>query len=92
MTLAPGQTPERVLEAFDQEITKIEVNPQESPEEAVRAFYTYLKARRMQDGFNLLLSLDLDLQAKAEEVTSSYLRRYGMHRASVIIMEVGCTF
>ena len=39
-----------------------------------------------QDGYNLLLSLDLDLQAKAEEVTSTYLRRYGMHKASVIIM------
>ena len=25
-----------------------------SPSEAVRAFYTYLKARRMTDGFNLL--------------------------------------
>ena len=38
----------------DQEITKIEVDPSTSPEEAVRAFYTYLKARRMKDGFNLL--------------------------------------
>lgn len=38
----------------DQEITKIEVDPSISPEEAVRAFYTYLKARRMKDGFNLL--------------------------------------
>ena len=38
----------------DQEITKIEVHPEESPTEAVKAFYTYLKARRMPDGFNLL--------------------------------------
>jgi len=38
----------------DQGITKIEVDPSISPEEAVRAFYTYLKARRMEDGFNLL--------------------------------------
>jgi len=38
----------------DQAITKIEVDPSLSPEEAVRAFYTYLKARRMEDGFNLL--------------------------------------
>ena len=38
----------------DQEISKIEVDPSLSPEEAVRAFYTYLKARRMEDGFNLL--------------------------------------
>ena len=38
----------------DQAITKIEVDPSASPEEAVRAFYTYLKARRMEDGFKLL--------------------------------------
>lgn len=38
----------------DQNITKINVNPSLSPEEAVRAFYVYLKARRMEDGFNLL--------------------------------------
>lgn len=38
----------------DQNITKIEVDPSKSPEDAVRAFYTYLKARRMQDGFDLL--------------------------------------
>ena len=38
----------------DQEIAKIEVDPSISPEESVRAFYTYLKARRMRDGFNLL--------------------------------------
>lgn len=38
----------------DQEIVKIDVNPSASPEEAVKAYYTYLKTRRMQDGFNLL--------------------------------------
>lgn len=38
----------------DQSITKIEVDPSVSPEEAVKAFYTYLKARRMEDGFGLL--------------------------------------
>jgi|SRR3989344_1264852 len=38
----------------DQNITKIQVDPSISPEEAVRAFYVYLKARRMEDGFNLL--------------------------------------
>lgn len=38
----------------DQDITKIEVHPSVSPEEAVRAFYTYLKARRMEEGFALL--------------------------------------
>jgi len=45
----------RLLPAFtDQEIAKINVDPSISPEEAVRAFYVYLKARRMEDGFNLL--------------------------------------
>ncbi len=38
----------------DQEIVKIKVDPSLSPEEAVRAFYTYLKARRMEEGFALL--------------------------------------
>jgi hypothetical protein len=38
----------------DEHVTKIEVHPEESPEQAVTAFYIYLKARRMQDGFNLL--------------------------------------
>lgn len=46
---------QRLLPGFtDQEITKIEVDPSESPEEAVRAFYVYLKARRMREGFDLL--------------------------------------
>lgn len=44
--LVPGFT--------DQGITKISVDPSLSPEEAVKAFYTYLKARRMEDGFKLL--------------------------------------
>ena len=38
----------------DLEITKIEVDPSKSPEEAVYAFYTYLKARQMEKGYNLL--------------------------------------
>lgn len=38
----------------DQNISKIQVDPSVSPEEAVKAFYTYLKARRMEEGFNLL--------------------------------------
>ena len=46
---------QRLLPDFtDQEIAKIEVDPSISPEEAVKAFYVYLKARRMEDGFNLL--------------------------------------
>ena len=40
----------------DQEIEKIEVDASKSPEDAVFAFYTYLKARRMKDGFELLSS------------------------------------
>lgn len=38
----------------DQNIAKINVDPSKSPEDAVYAFYTYLKARRMEDGFKLL--------------------------------------
>lgn len=38
----------------DQEIQKINVDPSISPEEAVKAFYTYLKARNMKEGFALL--------------------------------------
>lgn len=38
----------------DQDIVKIKVDPSASPEEAVKAFYTYLKARRMEEGFKLL--------------------------------------
>jgi hypothetical protein len=45
----------RLVPTFtDQEIAKINVDPAKSPEDAVYAFYTYLKTRRMQDGFNLL--------------------------------------
>jgi len=38
----------------DQNIKKINIDPSISPEDAVKAFYTYLKARRMEDGFKLL--------------------------------------
>lgn len=38
----------------DENVAKINVDASKSPEEAVRAFYTYLKARRMEDGFKLL--------------------------------------
>jgi hypothetical protein len=38
----------------DQNVTKIEVDASKSPEDAVKAFYTYLKARRMEEGFKLL--------------------------------------
>jgi len=38
------------------------------------------------DGSNLLLSLDFDLQQKAEEVTKAYLKKANLQRASVVIM------
>ncbi len=38
------------------------------------------------NGENLLLSLDFNLQQKAEEITQSYLQKAGLHRAAVIIM------
>lgn len=45
----------KMLPAFtDQDIAKITVDPSKSPADAVTAFYTYLKARRMEDGFKLL--------------------------------------
>lgn len=52
-----GDQAENLIPGFtDQGIEKIEVDPSLSPEEAVKAFYTYLKARRMEDGFSLLSS------------------------------------
>lgn len=39
-----------------------------------------------QDGSNLLLALDLDLQQKAEEVATAYLKKANLHRASIVIM------
>ncbi|MGB9911315.1 MAG: S1 family peptidase [Microgenomates group bacterium] len=55
----------------DQEIKKIEVDPSKSPEEAVRAFYTYIKARRMKDGF-ALLSREYLKKTNFEEWTSRF--------------------
>ncbi len=55
----------------DQNITKIEVDPSASPEEAVRAFYTYLKARRMTEGFNLLSKKYLE-KTNFEEWTNRF--------------------
>ncbi len=46
---------ESIVATFtDQQVKKISVDPSVSPEEAVKGFYTYLKARRMEDGFKLL--------------------------------------
>lgn len=38
----------------DTDVAKINVDPSKSPAEAVKAFYTYLKARKMEEGFKLL--------------------------------------
>lgn len=44
----------------DQEIKKINVDPTKSPSDAVSAFYTYLKTRQMEKGYNLLSSKYLE--------------------------------
>ena len=53
------------------EIAQIAVDPSVSPEESVRAFYTYLKARRMEDGF-ALLSKDYLQKTDFEEWTNRF--------------------
>lgn len=53
-------------EFTDKDIKKIKVDPSVSPEEAVKAFYTYLKARKMEEAFNLL-SKEYILNANFEE-------------------------
>lgn len=55
----------------DQQITKIDVDPSASPVAAVRAYYTYLKARKMQDGFNLL-SRNYKQKSTLEEWTNRF--------------------
>lgn len=50
-----GDQAKQMIPKFtDQEIQKISVDPTLSPEDAVIAFYTYLKARNMKEGFALL--------------------------------------
>ena len=56
----------------DQEITKIDVDSSASPMRAVEAFYTYLKARRMKDGYDLL-SVQYKKNATYEEWTSRFV-------------------
>jgi len=38
------------------------------------------------DGYNLLLSLDFDLQRQVENIVTTYLKKSGLKRASVIIL------
>ena len=51
---------DNLINLTDQEIEKIDVDPSKSPEDAVYAFYTYLKARQMEKGYNLLSSKYLE--------------------------------
>lgn len=55
----------------EEDIAKIEVDPSRSPEAAVEAFYTYLKARRMEDGFKLLSQKYLE-KTNLEEWTNRF--------------------
>lgn len=55
----------------DKDIVKITVRPEASPEEAVKAYYTYLKARRMEEGFKLLSAAYL-AKTNFEEWTSRF--------------------
>jgi hypothetical protein len=54
MFIDSGSAFELIPKMTDQDIKKISVDPSFSPEEAVKAFYTYIKARRMEEGFKLL--------------------------------------
>lgn len=54
-----------------EEIVHIAVDPDQSPEDAVEAFYTYLKTRRMEDGYNLL-SQEYLQKTSFEEWTSRF--------------------
>lgn len=67
-----GDFAKQILPAMtDQDVVKIKVDPSISPEEAVRAFYTYLKARRMDDGYRLLSSTYLE-KTNYEEWTNRF--------------------
>jgi len=55
----------------DQDIAKIKVNPSASPQEAVKAYYSYLKARRMEEGFKLL-SQEYSGKTNFEEWTNRF--------------------
>jgi hypothetical protein len=55
----------------DKDITKVELDPGASPEEAVKAFYTHLKTRNMEEGFKLL-SKEYLKKTNFEEWTSRF--------------------
>ncbi len=52
--ISADQANQLITSFSNYDVKKIDVDPSKSPEDAVTAFYTYLKARRMEDGFNLL--------------------------------------
>jgi len=67
-----GSEAKKIIPDFsDQEIEKIDVDPSKSPEDAVTAFYTYLKARKMKEGFDLL-SREYLQKTNFEEWTSRF--------------------
>lgn len=67
-----GNSVKYIIPGFtDQNISKINVDASISPEEAVKAFYTYLKARRMDEGFKLL-SKEYLLKTNFEEWTNRF--------------------
>lgn len=67
-----GYQAEKMIPAFtDQEIAKITVDASKSPADAVTAFYTYLKARRMDEGFKLL-STEYLKKTNIQEWTSRF--------------------
>lgn len=67
-----GSEAKKIIPDFsDQEIEKIDVDPSKSPEDAVTAFYTYLKARKMKEGFELL-SREYLQKTNFEEWTSRF--------------------
>lgn len=71
MFISGGEAKKIIPKFTDQEITKINVDPSKSPEDAVKAFYIYLKARRMDDGFKLLSRQYLQ-KTNYEEWTSRF--------------------
>ena len=62
----------KLKESFtDKDVSHIKLDPSESPQEAVKAFYTYLKVRDMKTGFGLLSSKYLE-KTNFEEWTGRF--------------------
>lgn len=60
-----------IINFTDKDVKKIEVDPSKSPEDGVIAFYTYIKARDMKKGFELLSDEYLQ-KTNHEEWTSRF--------------------